>query len=293
MDTKNIIKTKLDSEKQLFPSDGVSILNKIRHKPIILDSIFPYARKRQFVLIELISRDRFLETKLDTIYSGNEEKLEINHNFQKYKELENLKNKINILFENGKEFDIFYRKLKNLKSVSSINKIENKIKKLKNEIIELYIKIDESDPSDSDYDSDTKEEIESPLEKIKEKEKNLDEFIEKSRKFLKINIIYDFIFNDKLKLNNNSKDEKDYEIEERKDIINKIVKILVYEKYQLEIGYDHMIIDPENDYIYENLNLCFNNNSYYKCQDIFKNFVIYLKKNDIISYLEIIFLIFL
>lgn len=38
------------------------------------------------------------------------------------------------------------------------------------------------------------------------------------------------LYNDNLKLDYNSKDEKDYKIE-RKNIINKITKILVYENY--------------------------------------------------------------
>ena len=43
---------------------NISILIKIKHKPIILESIFSYAQNRVFIIIDQISRNKILKSSL-------------------------------------------------------------------------------------------------------------------------------------------------------------------------------------------------------------------------------------
>ena len=64
-----------------------SILIKIKHKPIILESIFSYMQNRVFIIIDQISRNKILKSSLkktfDNSKKNNDLSPEININIEK------------------------------------------------------------------------------------------------------------------------------------------------------------------------------------------------------------------
>ena len=80
---------------------NINILNKIKHKPILLESIFSFIEKRVFILIDFISKDKSLKSDLKQFFNKTKLKnnlsKELNINIKKYiiyrKDLEE-KNKI-------------------------------------------------------------------------------------------------------------------------------------------------------------------------------------------------------
>ena len=64
------------------------ILQKINHKPLILEKIFSFSENRPFILITLISRSALLKENLKTIFNNvklnNNLSLELNDNIKKY-----------------------------------------------------------------------------------------------------------------------------------------------------------------------------------------------------------------
>ena len=65
-----------------------SILIKIKHKPIILESIFSYAQNRVFIIFDQISRNRILKSSLKKTFDNSKKNNylspEININIKKY-----------------------------------------------------------------------------------------------------------------------------------------------------------------------------------------------------------------
>ena len=78
------------NEKEIKSNEkkNISILIKIKHKPIILESIFSYAQNRVFIIIDQISRNKILKSSLkktfDKSKKNNNLSPEININIQKY-----------------------------------------------------------------------------------------------------------------------------------------------------------------------------------------------------------------
>ena len=78
------------NEKEVKSNEkkNISILIKIKHKPIILESIFSYAQNRVFIIIDQISRNKILKSSLkktfDKSKKNNNLSPEININIQKY-----------------------------------------------------------------------------------------------------------------------------------------------------------------------------------------------------------------
>ena len=94
---------KIETEK-----NKVNILNKIRHKPILLESIFSFIEKRFYIIIDFISKDKRLKSDLKKFFDNTKQRnnlsKELNINIKKYiicrKILEKLKlnNIINLKF---------------------------------------------------------------------------------------------------------------------------------------------------------------------------------------------------
>lgn len=125
----------------------INILNKIAHKPIIMDNIFLFIEKKSYILIELILNDRVLKKNLtkffNKIKSDNNLSKELNSNIKKFiiyrkikeKKLKDLNN-----YDIFKELKILiYNDIKKT-DLLNYNKILNKDEKaLKAEELYKYI----------------------------------------------------------------------------------------------------------------------------------------------------------
>ena len=49
----------------------ISILRKILHKPIIVEYIFSYIKKRPFMLFDLIERDEFIKDQINAFFKNS------------------------------------------------------------------------------------------------------------------------------------------------------------------------------------------------------------------------------
>ena len=74
----------------------MSILNKIKFKPLIIEKIFSYSLNRSYALFELISNDLFLKRKLNTIFSN----------------ISQIKNKLNEEYNNNLLYLLFIKEIK-------------------------------------------------------------------------------------------------------------------------------------------------------------------------------------
>ncbi len=78
------------NEKEVKSNEkkNISILIKIKHKPIILESIFSYAQNRVFIIIDQISRNKILKSSLKKTFDNSKKNnflsQEINTNIEKY-----------------------------------------------------------------------------------------------------------------------------------------------------------------------------------------------------------------
>ena len=67
---KNILNNNLSIDENwlIFSSNKIFILNKIKHKPIILESIYSFAFKRPYITLALISSDKSLKLQMKKIF---------------------------------------------------------------------------------------------------------------------------------------------------------------------------------------------------------------------------------
>ena len=69
-------------------SNKISILNKIKRKNVILESIFPFVSERVLIIPHLINKDILLKTSLRKIYKSlkenNDLSEEINDTFYRF-----------------------------------------------------------------------------------------------------------------------------------------------------------------------------------------------------------------
>ena len=78
------------NEKEIKSNEkkNISILIKIKHKPIILESIFSFAQNRVFIIIDQISRNKILKSSLKKTFDNSKKNnylsQEINTNIEKY-----------------------------------------------------------------------------------------------------------------------------------------------------------------------------------------------------------------
>ena len=85
---KNILKNNLstDENRLIFSINKTFILNKIKHKPIILESIYSFSFKRPYIILALISSDINLKLQMKKIFDkskrNNDLSPELNNNKQ-------------------------------------------------------------------------------------------------------------------------------------------------------------------------------------------------------------------
>ena len=78
------------NEKEVKSNEkkNISILIKIKHKPIILESIFSFAQNRVFIIIDQISRNKILKSSLKKTFDNSKKNnylsQEVNTNIEKY-----------------------------------------------------------------------------------------------------------------------------------------------------------------------------------------------------------------
>ena len=69
-------------------NESLSLLNKIKHKPIILESIFSLSLKRPYILVNFITNDKYLKLTIkntfDKLKKKNYLSQEINDNINLY-----------------------------------------------------------------------------------------------------------------------------------------------------------------------------------------------------------------
>ena len=91
-----------------------NILKKIKHKPILLESIFSFSERRPYIIIDFISKDKKLKSSMKETFShakrDNNLSSELNQNIEKYiiyrkiyenfpKNIQNIKNNFKHLYE--------------------------------------------------------------------------------------------------------------------------------------------------------------------------------------------------
>ena len=175
----------------------ISIINKIKYKPIIIEKIFPLILNRITILDNLISRDPILKNQLNNIFSSvpkykNNLGIEYNRNLENYSILRNINEKLNEYYISIKSKPITYDFIKSKINFSFMQylydsllkyiqkkfyqflKLDNKI--LKRIILEYYLSLDTSIISflprnSSDFDSKYFELIEEQNKYSKDKNK--------------------------------------------------------------------------------------------------------------------------
>ena len=74
--------------KTIAKENNINILNKIKHKPILLESIFSFLEKRFYIIINFISKDKTLKSDLKQFFDKTKQKnslsKELNINIKKY-----------------------------------------------------------------------------------------------------------------------------------------------------------------------------------------------------------------
>jgi len=97
---KNILNNNLSIEEKrlIFSCNKTFILNKIKHKPIILESIYSFAFKRPYIILALISSDINLKLQMKKIFDkskrNNDLSTELNNNINLYIKYRNYLEKI-------------------------------------------------------------------------------------------------------------------------------------------------------------------------------------------------------
>ena len=88
-----------DESKLLFSKNKTFILNKIKHKPVILESIYSFALKRPYIILDLISSDKTLKLQMKKIFDkskvNNDLSPELNSNINLYIKYRNYLEKLN------------------------------------------------------------------------------------------------------------------------------------------------------------------------------------------------------
>ena len=78
----------IDESKLFFSKNKIFILNKIKHKPVILESIYSFALKRPYIILDLISSDKNLKLQMKKIFDkskvNNKLSPELNNNINLY-----------------------------------------------------------------------------------------------------------------------------------------------------------------------------------------------------------------
>ena len=138
METKSTETSNLNNviEEEDNKNTYISILNKINHKPIIMESIYSFSQNRPYILLYLISNDLLLKSSMKNTFDNakkvNNLSKDINDNINNYifyrKILEILKEKTEKIISNIFKGELKLNSLiKNSKEVKSKNEILNDI----------------------------------------------------------------------------------------------------------------------------------------------------------------------
>ena len=126
-ESKNINTIEDSKEKKIK-----SILNKIQHKPIIMESIYSFSQNRPYILLYLISNDDSLKSSLkdtfDNAKKNNNLSKEINMNINNYIAYRKIIEKLKEKHEEIKT-DIFKRNEKLNSLIQKSNDINEKNQK--------------------------------------------------------------------------------------------------------------------------------------------------------------------
>ena len=125
----------MEKEENEEKNPYMSLLRQINSKPVIMEKIFAYSLSRPNILLVLISRDKELVKKLNSIFnkvsktSSGLDKEFIN-NLLKYSKIRELNNFIEKTYKKIQTQNISYNSLKDKYKFSFINYLFDKIKKL-------------------------------------------------------------------------------------------------------------------------------------------------------------------
>ena len=123
---KNIISITKSNKDKIF------ILNKINHKPVILESIFSFSKNRPYILLNMISTDKKLKKAMKNVFNNskvnNDLSKELNINIKEYIRYRESSEKIKD--ECGK---IFFDNDKNIYKVIEKPNLEDDFSFIKNE----------------------------------------------------------------------------------------------------------------------------------------------------------------
>ena len=98
MEKKVLNNLSIEENKLLSSNNKTFILNKIKHKPVILESIYSFAFKRPYIILDLISSDKNLKLQMKKIFDkskvNNDLSPELNNNINLYIKYRNYLEKI-------------------------------------------------------------------------------------------------------------------------------------------------------------------------------------------------------
>ena len=123
------------NEKEVKSNEkkNISILIKIKHKPIILESIFSFAQNRVFIIIDQISRNKILKSSLKKTFDNSKKNnylsQEVNTNIEKYIYYRKILEEYQHLFKISKDYiNNTNTKLNNIihKNIIKVNFFKNK-----------------------------------------------------------------------------------------------------------------------------------------------------------------------
>ena len=119
----------INTEEKEENNNNPCLLNKINHKPIIMETIYSFSQNRPYMLLHLISNDIQLKSSLKNIFDNakkvNSLSKELNHNIENYIIFRKLKERIEKKFSELKsEISKFNEKIN-----SAIQKPENELTK--------------------------------------------------------------------------------------------------------------------------------------------------------------------
>jgi hypothetical protein len=126
----------------------ISILNKIKHKPFIIETILPFCSSRIIILNYLISNDKYLKNRLKKIFSKvyiqkNKLGSEFDTNMENYSIVKNIIDILNKNLNGVKSKYMKYEYLTSELNYSVINYLYKSIKEYKN-IYYYFHKIEDS-----------------------------------------------------------------------------------------------------------------------------------------------------
>ena len=109
MEKHNQEKGANNSKKEINSQNSFNILNKIKHKPVILDHLFSFSGNRPFILLYFISKDKTLKQGMKKMFDGlkmnNDLSKQLNRNIISYKNYRILFEKLdNIIIEYNKNY---------------------------------------------------------------------------------------------------------------------------------------------------------------------------------------------